>query len=178
MVVGLLGAVNSVLIIALARPLDLPQDDLTCGRSLAASKALGFEPQSTLHSQEDILPFARIDLVQGKTSEYRAAVADIVYQGIVGVLKAPEGDRFIVIGEHPPDNLIYDPHFLGWNRSPDFILIQVTSTVGNNKDSKLAFFRFIADELKSKLSVRPDDVMINLVFVDRSDWSFGNGEPW
>ena len=63
-------------------------------------------------------------------------------------------------------------------RSPDFILIQVTSTVGNNKDSKFAFYRYIADELKSKLSVRPDDVMMNLVFVDRSDWSFGNGEPW
>jgi len=26
--------------------------------------------------------------------------------------------------------------------------------------------------------VRPDDIMINMVFVDRSDWSFGNGEPW
>ena len=25
---------------------------------------------------------------------------------------------------------------------------------------------------------RPDDIMINMVFVDRSDWSFGNGEPW
>jgi phenylpyruvate tautomerase PptA (4-oxalocrotonate tautomerase family) len=128
--------------------------------------------------KEIIMPFARIDLVQGKTSEYRATVADVVYRGIVEVLKAPDGDRFIVIGEHSPDNLIYDPHFLGCNRSPDFILIQVTSTVGNDKDSKLAFFRYIADELKSKLSLRPDDVMINLVFVDREDWSFGNGEPW
>jgi phenylpyruvate tautomerase PptA (4-oxalocrotonate tautomerase family) len=134
--------------------------------------------QPTLHPEETIMPFARIDLLKGKTAEYRATVADVVYKGIVDVLKAPDGDRFIVIGEHSPDNLIYDPHFLGWDRSPDFILIQVTSTVGNNKDSKLAFFRYIADELKSKLSVRPDDVMINMVFVDRSDWSFGNGEPW
>jgi hypothetical protein len=62
-------------------------------------------------------------------------------------------------------------------RSPDFILIQVTSTVGNNKESKLAFFRYISDELKRELSVRPDDVMVNLVFVDRADWSFGRGEP-
>jgi Tautomerase enzyme len=108
------------------------------------------------------MPFARIDLLKGKTSEYRATL----------------GDRFVVVGEHSPDNLIYDPHFLGWERSPDFILIQVTSTVGNNKESKLAFYRYIADELKGKLSVRPDDVMINMVFVDRSDWSFGNGEPW
>jgi hypothetical protein len=118
------------------------------------------------------------DGIRRKTAEYRATVADVVYKGIVDVLKAPDGDRFIVISEHSSDNLIYDPHFLGWDRSPDFILIQVTSTVGNNKDSKLAFFRYVADELKSKLSVRPDDVMINTVFVDRSDWSFGNGDPW
>lgn len=124
------------------------------------------------------MPFARIDLLQGKAPEYRAAVADIVYRGIVDVLKAPDGDRFIVISEHTPDNLIYDPNFLGWKRSADFLLIQVTSTVGNDKDSKLAFFRYVADELKGKLSVRPDDIMINMVYVDRSDWSFGNGEPW
>jgi phenylpyruvate tautomerase PptA (4-oxalocrotonate tautomerase family) len=60
------------------------------------------------------MPFARIDLLKGKTAEYGATVADVVYRGIVDVLKAPDGDRFIVIGEHSPDNLIYDPKFLGW----------------------------------------------------------------
>ena len=124
------------------------------------------------------MPFARIDLAQGKSSEYRATVAEIVYQGIIGVLKAPDGDRFIVVSEHAPDNLIYDRHFLGMDRSSDFILIQVTSTVGNNKEAKLAFFRHVADKLNSKLGVRPDDVMVNLVFVQREDWSFGNGDPW
>ena len=124
------------------------------------------------------MPFASIDLLKGKPAEYRAIVADIVYKGIVDVLKAPDGDKFIVINEQSPENLIYDKKFLGWDRSPDFMLIQVTSTVGNNIDSKLAFFRFISDELKRELDVRPDDVMINMVFVDRSDWSFGNGEPW
>ena len=117
-------------------------------------------------------------VIQGKAPEYRAALADIVYRGIVDVLKAPDGDRFIVINEHTAGNLIYDPNFLGFNRSADFLLIQVTSTVGNDKNSKLAFFRFIADELKAELSVRPDDIMINMVYVDRSDWSFGNGDPW
>ena len=124
------------------------------------------------------MPFARIDLAKGKTAEYRATVADVVYQGIVGILKAPDGDRFIVIGEHSPDNLIYDPHFLGWDRSPDFILIQVTSTVGNTKELKFAFYRQIAEELNRKLGVRPDDIMINMVFVNKEDWSFGKGQPW
>ena len=34
------------------------------------------------------------------------------------------------------------------------------------------------DELKSRLGVRPDDIMINMVFVDKEDWSFGDGKPW
>jgi phenylpyruvate tautomerase PptA (4-oxalocrotonate tautomerase family) len=124
------------------------------------------------------MPFARIDLLKGKSPEYRATVAEVVYRGIVDVLKAPDGDRFIVISEHTSENLIYDKQFLGFNRSPDFLLIQVFSTVGNKQETKVAFFRYVANELKSKLSVRPDDIMINTVFVDRSDWSFGNGQPW
>ena len=42
------------------------------------------------------MPFARVDLMQGKSPEYRAAVADIVYRGIVDVLDAPDCDRFVV----------------------------------------------------------------------------------
>jgi phenylpyruvate tautomerase PptA (4-oxalocrotonate tautomerase family) len=124
------------------------------------------------------MPFARIDLAKGKPPEYRATVADVVYGGIVGVLKAPEGDRFMVIGEHSSENFVYDPSFLGIERSPDLIIIQVTSTVGNTKEQKVAFFRQMADELNRRLSVRREDVFISLVFVDREDWSFGNGEPW
>jgi phenylpyruvate tautomerase PptA (4-oxalocrotonate tautomerase family) len=124
------------------------------------------------------MPFARIDLAKGKPAKYRTTLANVVADGIIEILKAPEGDRFIVVNEHEPENLIYDKTFLGMERSPDFILIQVTSTVGNNKESKLAFYRYIADSLKSKLSVRPDDIMMNFVFVERADWSFGKGEPW
>jgi phenylpyruvate tautomerase PptA (4-oxalocrotonate tautomerase family) len=124
------------------------------------------------------MPFARIDLVQGKTAAYRATVADVVYEGIVGVLKAPDGDRFMVLNEHTAENFVFDPNFLNIKRTPDLIIIQVTSTVGNTKEQKVAFFKQIADELNRRLGVNRGDVFISLVFVDREDWSFGNGEPW
>ncbi len=124
------------------------------------------------------MPFARIDLAKGKSAEYRATVADVVYGGIIEIFKAPDGDRFIVINEHAPENFVFDPHFLGIERSPDLIMIQVTSTVGNTKEQKLAFFRRMVGELNRRLNVRREDVFINLVFIDREDWSFGNGEPW
>jgi hypothetical protein len=45
------------------------------------------------------MPFARIDFAHGKPPEYGATVADIAYGGIVEVLKAADGDRFMIIGE-------------------------------------------------------------------------------
>lgn len=43
------------------------------------------------------MPFARIDLIEGKAPDYRAAVADIVYRGILDVLKAPDGVTAVTI---------------------------------------------------------------------------------
>ena len=124
------------------------------------------------------MPFARIDLAKGKSAEYRATVADVVYEGIVGVLKAPEGDRFIVVHEHEPENFIWEPIFLGYQKTADVIFIQVVTTVGNTKEQKLAFFKKMADDLNSRVGLRREDTMINLVFIKQEDWSFGNGEPW
>jgi hypothetical protein len=76
------------------------------------------------------MPFARIDLAQGKSPSIAPLWATFVYEGIVRVLKAPDGDRFQVIAEHAPENFVFDPSFLGIERSPDLIYIQVTSTVG------------------------------------------------
>jgi len=47
------------------------------------------------------MPLARIDLIQGKSAEYRRTVGDIVYEAMVEALKAPKDDRFQVIAEHP-----------------------------------------------------------------------------
>jgi Tautomerase enzyme len=73
---------------------------------------------------------------------------------------------------------VFDPNFLDIKRSPDLIYIQVTGTVGNAKEQKLAFFRQIDDELNRRLGVRREDLFISLVLIDREDWSFGNDEPW
>jgi len=124
------------------------------------------------------MPFARIDIAKGKTPEYRATVADVVYGGIVEVLKAPEGDRFMIIGEHTPENFVFDPNFLGIKRTSDLVIIQVTSTVGNTKDQKFAFYKRMADELNRRLKLDPGNVFVSMVFVNREDWSFGNGLPW
>ena len=97
--------------------------------------------------------------IKERPPNYRATVGDVVYTGIVGVLKAPDGDRFMVIGEHAPEKFVFDPNFLDIERSPDLIYIQVTSTVGTTKDQKLAFRR-VVDELNRRLGGAPRGLVI------------------
>ena len=54
------------------------------------------------------MPLVRIDLVEGKSPEYREKVGEIVYQTLLDVLSVPEHDRFQVITEHRKDGLFLE----------------------------------------------------------------------
>ena len=84
------------------------------------------------------MPLARIDLAQGQSAEYRQAIGEVVYDAMVEILKVPEGDRFQVITEHPAQNFIFDPDYLGIHRSKDCVFIQLTLLGGRTVDQALA----------------------------------------
>ncbi len=121
------------------------------------------------------MPIARIDLVQGKSAEYRRTVGDIVYEAMVEALKAPKDDRFQVITEHPIGALVADENYLGVRRTEHCIFIQLTLNAGRTVEQKKAFYQVVADALHARLGLRPEDVFINLVEVQKENWSFGNG---
>jgi hypothetical protein len=72
------------------------------------------------------MPIVRIDLIEGKSPEYRAQVGEIVYQTLVDVLNVPEGDRFQVITEHPESALPFDRDYLGVHRTDNCIFFHRT----------------------------------------------------
>lgn len=121
------------------------------------------------------MPLARIDMPAGTSAQYKRHVSDVIYEAIVGVLKAPDGDRFHVITEHQPETLFIDRHFLGIERSGEAMIIQVTLREGRSNEVKQAFFKKIADGLHERVGIRREDVIINLVEDTLGDWSFGNG---
>ena len=47
------------------------------------------------------MPFVRIDLMRGKSMEYRKTIGEIVYNAMRDVIDVPEDDKFQVIAEHP-----------------------------------------------------------------------------
>ena len=122
------------------------------------------------------MPLVRIDLAEGKPAGYRTAIGDVVYQAMTSTLKVPEDDRFMVISEHAPDNLVVDPGYLGIHRTADAVLIQVTLNEGRTVTVKQDFYRAVADGLHKRIGLRREDVFISLVEVKKENWSFGNGE--
>jgi phenylpyruvate tautomerase PptA (4-oxalocrotonate tautomerase family) len=122
------------------------------------------------------MPLARIDLATGKSADYRKTIGEVVYQAMLETLKAPKDDRFQIITEHPADEFIVDPNYLGIQRSKDCVMIQLTLNEGRTVDQKRGFYKAVAMGLHQHLNLRPQDVFISLVEVKKENWSFGNGE--
>jgi len=121
------------------------------------------------------MPLVRIALLKGTQPQFRRAIADSIHRSMVEVIGIPEQDRFQIITEHEPGDLIYDASYLGIARGDGVLLIQITLSAGRSVALKKALFARIAERLKESPGVRPEDVFVNLVEVAKENWSFGNG---
>jgi phenylpyruvate tautomerase PptA (4-oxalocrotonate tautomerase family) len=122
------------------------------------------------------MPLVRISLREGTSPEYRKALADGIHRAMVEALAVPADDRFQVVTEHPAGGLLYDPRYLGIERTDRVVLVQITLSTGRKPAQKRAFYRRAAELLAESPGLRPQDLVINLVEVAWENWSFGNGE--
>jgi 4-oxalocrotonate tautomerase len=122
------------------------------------------------------MPLVRISLRQGKSPEYRKAIGDGVHRALVEAFSVPPDDHFQVITEHAAEDLIYDPQYLGLQRSGNVVFVQITLSFGRKPQQKRLFFKRVAELLAQNPGLRPQDLLINLVEVSWENWSFGNGE--
>ena len=121
------------------------------------------------------MPFVRIAVRQGKPAKFRRAIADGVHAALVEAANVPPLDRFQILTEHGPEDLIYDAGYLGIARTDDIVMVQIALNQ-RPTNVKLALYQAIADRLASDPGVRREDVLISLVPVAPEDWSFGNGK--
>ena len=122
------------------------------------------------------MPLVRISLQEGTSAPYRQALADGVHQAMVEAIEIPAQDRFQIITEHPVNGLIYDPSYLGIERSDKIVLVQITLSGGRKPAQKKKLYQRMAEILAKNPGLRPQDLFVNLVEVAWENWSFGNGE--
>lgn len=73
------------------------------------------------------MPFSRIALHQGKSADYLQTLSDSLHQALVEAFEVPPTDKFQVIDQYRPGELIYDRDYLGGPRSADFVLFYITA---------------------------------------------------
>ena len=120
------------------------------------------------------MPLVRISLVTGKAPALRRKIGGVVHRAPVEAFSVPEQDRFQILTEHEPGDLVYDADYLGIARTSNIAIIQLTVSAGRTLAQKRALYRKIADGLAA-LGLRREDAWVNLVEVAKENWSFGNG---
>jgi phenylpyruvate tautomerase PptA (4-oxalocrotonate tautomerase family) len=121
------------------------------------------------------MPLVRISLLKGKSNEHIRAIADGVHRALTTTYNVPVGDRFQLIQQHAPEELIYDSDYLGIHRTDDVVFIHIVAGDWRDTAQKTALYEAIADNLTKSPGLRREDVQVVLSSNARDEWSLGNG---
>jgi len=121
------------------------------------------------------MPLVRISLLKGKPKEYLRAISDGVHRALVEAYNLPPDDRFQLIHQHQPEELVYADSFLGVHRTDDIVIIHIVAGNWRDTATKQTLYKAIAGRLAEKPGIRRGDMQVILSSNERDEWSFGNG---
>ncbi|KAG9517834.1 4-oxalocrotonate tautomerase, partial [Aureobasidium melanogenum] len=121
------------------------------------------------------MPLVKIDMIKGvRSPEEIKKLADVVQEIMLAKFAAPPRDRYQVITQHEPYELIFEDTNLGIQRTDKLILIQIFQQ-GRNADQKQAIYATLAERLESECGVPKTDLVVSCSANTKEDWSFGLG---
>ncbi|MDB6002990.1 MAG: 4-oxalocrotonate tautomerase [Rhizobacter sp.] len=121
------------------------------------------------------MPLVRIDVVEGRrTPDQLRLLADTVQDVMLDVFAAPPRDRYQVISEHRPGQLICEDTGLGIERTDDLVVLQVFQQ-GRSEEQKRALYATLCRRLGETVGLAPGDLVVSVMGNTREDWSFGHG---
>lgn len=121
------------------------------------------------------MPLIKFDLLEGKSNEEIQSILDSVHKSMLEAFDVPERDRYQIVYQHKPEEMIIQDTGLGFERSNDVIVISVTSNK-RTQDKKLKFYELVVKNLKKDCGIDGKDIMFNITENSDVDWSFGEGK--
>lgn len=124
--------------------------------------------------QEENMPLIRFDLYEGRSDEELKNLLDTAHSVMVEAFNTPARDRYQIVNEHRPSQMIMEDTGLNIPRTNKFVMMQIT-TRPRTREMKKKFYERMVEELEKECGVAPSDVMMNFVTCTDEDWSFGLG---
>jgi malonate semialdehyde decarboxylase len=116
----------------------------------------------------------KFDIIQGRTDEQVRALLDAAHHAMVQAFDVPVTDRYQIVTQHRPGELVVEDTGLGYIRSKDVVLLTAVSRK-RTEPQKVEFYRLLVQSLQTKCGISPDDVIVSIVENGDADWSFGRG---
>lgn len=114
------------------------------------------------------MPLVRIEIIKGKSHEYKKEVLDAVHEGLVKSLGIEDWDRFQRLYE------IDDEYFeRSSTKSDAFTMIELTLFPGRTKEQKAKAIELITKELTERPGIPAEDVFIVINDPPLENWGFG-----
>ncbi|MDQ0635302.1 phenylpyruvate tautomerase PptA (4-oxalocrotonate tautomerase family) [Arthrobacter pascens] len=120
------------------------------------------------------MPLVRIDVNRGRSPEDLGRLSRGIHDAILAEYGIPERDYFHVLTEHTQGQIVAQDAGLGFERTPDVMMIQIFTQAGRTQEAKQSLYAAIAEKLHA-VGVAGEDVFIGYVENGSGDWSFGFG---
>jgi phenylpyruvate tautomerase PptA (4-oxalocrotonate tautomerase family) len=121
------------------------------------------------------MPFVRISVARGKSREYLDGVSSAVHEALVQELGMNPDDRFQLIDQYEPGEMIFNRDFRGGPRSDDFIVFTITEGIDRGGQAKDRFYKTLVDLLQKNSGVRGEDVFVMVHLAPPANFSFASG---
>jgi ketosteroid isomerase-like protein/phenylpyruvate tautomerase PptA (4-oxalocrotonate tautomerase family) len=121
------------------------------------------------------MPFVNISLARGKSGEYLEAVSRAVHDALVTELGMKPEDKFQLIHQHEPGEMVFNRNFRGGPRSDDWILLTITDGLERGERAKRRFYQTLVRLLEEGPGIRPADVFVMMTVTPPENFSFADG---
>lgn len=121
------------------------------------------------------MPLLQFDVIEGRSEQEIQTLLDTAHKVVLEAFHVPERDRYQIIRENKPYQMVFQDTGLGFERSNNLVLLRVF-TSPRPQDQKLLFMRRLAEELEKQCGIAGNDLMITFITNESSDWSFAFGE--
>jgi len=122
------------------------------------------------------MPLVKIDMIKGvRSPEEIKKLASIVQDVMLENFNAPARDRYQIITQHEPYEIICEDTNLGFQRTDKLVFIQIFQQ-GRSKEVKQKTYAALAAKLEKECGVPGTDLIISCTENTKDDWSFGMGK--
>lgn len=118
------------------------------------------------------MPLVKVEILKGKSKEYKKAILDGVHSALVEAFKIPDHDRIQRLYELDKENFEF-PH----TKSENNTLVELTVFKGRSLEAKKLLYSAIADNLAKSPGIMCEDLTIVINEPPMENWGIKGGKP-